>query len=64
MNVDKTKKNIFYATNRQNELLEENRKDYSLTTSKQVRLMVNFIFNNEKLSNKFKQYIDDAKKEV
>lgn len=64
MNIDKKKKNLFYATKEMNKNLLAHRKMNRLTTSKQIRMMVNFIFNNEDLLAEFNNYVVKTKKEA
>ena len=64
MNINRDKKNVFYATDEQNSIIEQHRKEQKLTTSKQIRMLINYVFNDVKRKDGFNAYIDKLKKEV
>lgn len=62
MSKERTK--AFYLSEKQDEVLENHRIQNNLTTSKQIRLMVSFIFRNQSTVKKFNDFIEQKSKEI
>lgn len=56
-------KGTFYVTDEQNSILEENRKTYNLTITKQIKLIIAFVFKNPSTIKKFNEFVEQKTKE-
>jgi hypothetical protein len=57
----KEKAKAFYITDKQDKIIKEHKKQNRISTSKQIRLMINFVFSDESRLNDFNQYISKMK---
>lgn len=57
----KEKAKAFYITDKQDKLIRDHKKQNRISTSKQIRLMINFVFSDEERLKDFNQYIAVAK---
>lgn len=63
MNIKENSK-AFYVTDRQNKLISKHKKDFRITTSKQVRLMIAYLFDDKDRLENFNNFVRENKGEL
>ncbi len=60
----KEKAKSIYLSDAQDEILEKHKKENNLTTARQIRMMINFVFRSPSNIKKFNDFIEQRSKEI